>query len=433
MRRGLFLLRSIVLAGFFLFASIQANAQLGNALRRAKQAATNAVVNTVKESADKMEQKANYKKLPEEGKWCIEQLRHPEGMPATPWCMKATEKTGAYIANLGTANEQEVESLKKEIDARHKSNLQIIKARRSIEGKFDAVCADADAVSAAYFGICEEEHYLRVFRGMLEKAISYESEKINVSADGNGDFRIQGGSALQIIGVPMIKVNTTGEKASFYSDDKTAYAEPSQVEKVKSEIKRFANIATLLDANVPAERSTSFFKAHAASMMAAEAIATNDIKNKRPNTKLVTEREVVSTPPPSTKRHSANVQTFEQKKVKEYRIEKGSARGYVTSDGVIYDWAHRKLGSLPAKDGDIKNATGSTIGKIWNGEIKDRNGQFICKVSSGGSISEPGSNATVGEVNGSGAVKRKGKELGRVSGVSYVWAVAIVYCNFFNF
>ncbi|MDD7257191.1 MAG: hypothetical protein PUH24_02765 [Prevotellaceae bacterium] len=90
-------------------------------------------------------------------------------------------------------------------------------------------------------------------------------------------------------------------------------------------------------------------------------------------------------------------------------MEKGSARGFVAKDGTVYDWAHRKLGSLPARDGDIRNANGMTVGKIWNGEIKDRSGNLICKVTSGGSISESGSNATVGEVKGSGAGSVGGK------------------------
>ena len=436
MKQKQFLLRLMMATGLFLFASVETNAQFGNILRQVKQATKNTAVDaakkTVNKEVNKEVAKANYKNLPEEGKWCIEQLRNPGGMPDSPWCMESANNMGTYISHLSTANVQEVKNLKKMIDARHESNVQIIKARNSIDGDFNVYCTDADTVAAVYSKILREENNLKAFREMLENNISYACEKINVTADGKGDCSINSGSALQIIGAPLITANMVAAKASFSSGDKAAYAEPSQVSMVKGEIQRFANIATLLDAKAPTERSVSFFKARAASMMATDAIATNDPKNKRADTQLVAERKVVSTP--SVKSGSAKSQTGAQKKVREYRIEKGSARGYVTDDGIVYDWAHRKLGSLPlSRDGDIKNGNGSTIGKIWNGEIKNSSGNLLCKVTSGGSISEPGSNATVGEVRASGAVERKGKELGRVSGVSKVWAAAIIYCNFFRF
>ena len=124
------------------------------------------------------------------------------------------------------------------------------------------------------------------------------------------------------------------------------------------------------------------------------------------------------------------------KKVKEWSIEKGSARGFVDANGVVYDWAHKKIGQLPKNgSGDIKDEMGNNIGRISMGDIYDRNGNKICTVSSGGSIAVPGSNATVAEVRGSGRIDmmKDSKTLGYCDVRPYEWAIAIIFCDFFKF
>lgn len=122
-------------------------------------------------------------------------------------------------------------------------------------------------------------------------------------------------------------------------------------------------------------------------------------------------------------------------KVAEYRIEKGSARGYVDANGVVYNWAHTKVGQLPKGSGDIKDGNGSTIGSIWSGDIKDRSGNLLCTVSSGGSIAVKGSNATVAEVKAAGRVDRSkdSKTLGYCDCHNYIWTAAIIFCDLFKF
>ena len=122
-------------------------------------------------------------------------------------------------------------------------------------------------------------------------------------------------------------------------------------------------------------------------------------------------------------------------KVKEWTIEKGGSRGYVDANGVVYDWAHKKIGQLPKGSGDIKDASGSTIGRISSGDIYNRSGNKVATVSSGGSISVPGSNATVAEVRGAGRIDmtKDSKTLGYCDVRPYEWAVAIIFCDFFKF
>ena len=122
-------------------------------------------------------------------------------------------------------------------------------------------------------------------------------------------------------------------------------------------------------------------------------------------------------------------------KVAEYRIEKGSARGYVDANGVVYDWSHKKLGQLPKGSGDIKDGNGSTIGSIWSGDIKDRSGNLLCTVSSGGSIAVKGSNATVAEVHAGGRVdwSKDSKTIGYCDCHNYIWTAAIIFCDIFRF
>ena len=124
-----------------------------------------------------------------------------------------------------------------------------------------------------------------------------------------------------------------------------------------------------------------------------------------------------------------------QKKVREYSIEKGSARGFVDENGVVYNWSHTKIGQLPKGSGDIQNGSGSRIGSIWSGDIKDSSGNLLCNVSSGGSIAVKGSNATVAEVRGAGRVDmvQGSKTLGYCDCGNYVWTAAIIFCNLFKF
>ena len=124
-----------------------------------------------------------------------------------------------------------------------------------------------------------------------------------------------------------------------------------------------------------------------------------------------------------------------QKKVREYTIEKGSARGYVDENGVVYNWAHTKLGQLPKGSGDITDATGHRLGTVWSGDIKDSSGNLLCTVSSGGSIAVKGSNATVAEVRGGGRLdmSKDSKTLGYCDCGNYVWTAAIIFCDLFRF
>ena len=122
------------------------------------------------------------------------------------------------------------------------------------------------------------------------------------------------------------------------------------------------------------------------------------------------------------------------KKVQEWSIEKNGSRGYVDANGVVYNSSHKKIGQLPKGSGDIKDGSGSTIGRISSGDIYVR-GNKVCTVTSGGSISVPGSNATVAEVHAGGRIdmKENSKTLGYCDVRPYEWAVAIIFCNLFKF
>ena len=125
-----------------------------------------------------------------------------------------------------------------------------------------------------------------------------------------------------------------------------------------------------------------------------------------------------------------------QSKVREYTIEKGSARGYVDENGVVYNWAHKKLGQLPkGSSGDITDDVGHRIGSVWSGDIKDSSGNLLCHVTSGGSISVKGSTATVAEVKGNGRIdmSKDSKTLGYCNCNNHVWTAAIIFCNLFRF
>ena len=136
----------------------------------------------------------------------------------------------------------------------------------------------------------------------------------------------------------------------------------------------------------------------------------------------------------SSGKKSGNNSSSSTPKVKEWTIEKGGKKGFVDANGVVYDWAHKKIGQLPNGSGDIKDGSGSTIGRISMGDIY-RNGNKVASVTSGGSISVPGSNATVAEVRGAGRIDmtKDSKTLGYCDVRPYEWAVAIIFCDFFKF
>ena len=130
----------------------------------------------------------------------------------------------------------------------------------------------------------------------------------------------------------------------------------------------------------------------------------------------------------------ASSSNSKSQKVKEWTIEKNGSRGFVDADGVVYNSSHKKIGQLPKGSGDIKDGSGSTIGRINSGDIYVR-GNKVCTVTSGGSISVPGSNATVAEVHAGGRIdmKQNSKTLGYCDVRPYEWAVAIIFCDLFKF
>ena len=437
-RRTSFLLCAATAAALCLTPAIEAHAQFGGLLNSVKNTVKKEVKHAVKKEAKKQANNAltdiNYKNLSEEGKWCIEQLRHPEALPPAPECMQNPAGNLSYISALGTANPADVAALKQMIDARHASNQKIIAARGTFEGDFSKYCTDDAAVSAVYNGITLEETHLQTFYKMLNDDVSYITEMVGVTPDGQGGYTILDGALVRIAKAPDVTARKVGGKASFTSGNELDYADPSEVDEVKKIAQTLRNTAILFDTADPAEREMPYLKAQAAAFLLDEALETNDPKNQRPD-EVNTKEETVIVSSSGSGTGSSKKSAGQKTKVKEYVIKKGGQTGYVTADGIVYDWAHRKLGSLPKGNGDIKNATGRTIGKIWGGDIKNSSGNMVCHVTNGGSISVPGSNATVADVKAyTGAVERKGgKSLGSVAGVKPVWAAAIIFCDFFDF
>ena len=123
-------------------------------------------------------------------------------------------------------------------------------------------------------------------------------------------------------------------------------------------------------------------------------------------------------------------------RVREWKIEKDGKTGYVDANGIVYDWRHNKLGQLPKNgSGSITNLYGNPIGRINMGDIYDNSGKKLATVTSGGSISVPGSNATVAEVRGGGRIDwtKDSKTIGYCDARPYEWAVVLVFCDFFKF
>ena len=159
-------------------------------------------------------------------------------------------------------------------------------------------------------------------------------------------------------------------------------------------------------------------KAEEARKKAAATASANQTKSNQTNANKSSNKKDTSTP-----------------KVQEWTIEKNGNRGFVDANGVVYNWAHKKIGQLPKGNGDIKDGFGSTIGRISSGDIYNSSGAKVATVSSGGSIAVPGSTATVAEVRGGGRIDRMkdSKTLGYCDVRPYEWAVAIIFCDFFKF
>ena len=145
-------------------------------------------------------------------------------------------------------------------------------------------------------------------------------------------------------------------------------------------------------------------------------------------------RKAESANQPKNTQSSGKKSSTSTQKVQEWSIEKNGSRGYVDANGVVYNSSHKKIGQLPKGSGDIKDGSGSTIGRISSGDIYVR-GNKVCTVTSGGSISVPGSNATVAEVHAGGRIdmKQNSKTLGYCDVRPYEWAVAIIFCDLFRF
>ena len=135
-------------------------------------------------------------------------------------------------------------------------------------------------------------------------------------------------------------------------------------------------------------------------------------------------------------RRQAAAKLEAERKSQQWTIEKNGNRGYVDGTGAVYNWAHKKIGQLPeGGSGDIKDASGFTIGRINMGDIYDRNGNKLATVSSGGTIYAPGSANPVADVKGGGRIDmtKDSRTLGYCDARPYEWAVAIIYCDFFRF
>ena len=124
-----------------------------------------------------------------------------------------------------------------------------------------------------------------------------------------------------------------------------------------------------------------------------------------------------------------------ERKSQVWTIEKNGNRGFVDGTGAVFNWAHTKIGQLPpGGSGDIKDASGFTIGRINMGDIYDRNGNKLATVSAGGTIYVPGTNNPVADVKGGGRIDmtKDSRTLGYCDARPYEWAVAIIFCDFFK-
>ena len=121
-----------------------------------------------------------------------------------------------------------------------------------------------------------------------------------------------------------------------------------------------------------------------------------------------------------------------------YEIRKNGGRGYVDSNGVVYDWSKTRIGQLPKGNGDIQDKYGSTIGTVSFGaeDIKDRSGKLLCSVKSSGTICDGAQPdvpyATIG-IYGEVKVNENQKSLGECRCDNKTWIAILIYCDFFRF
>ena len=216
-----------------------------------------------------------------------------------------------------------------------------------------------------------------------------------------------------------------GEKVAYINDNGQVYIYDVLIGMAKGLDKKYAALLYLgIYHNKESLAKTKVELAEVKRKQEAEAKRQQELAAQR--------RAQAAQNPSKNSGNSGNTQT----KVREYTIEKGSARGYVDENGVVYNWGHRKLGQLPkGSSGDITDDSGHRIGSVWSGDIKDSSGNLLCHVSSGGSISVKGSNATVAEVKANGRIdmSKDSKTLGYCNCNNYVWTAAIIFCNLFRF
>lgn len=134
----------------------------------------------------------------------------------------------------------------------------------------------------------------------------------------------------------------------------------------------------------------------------------------------------------------------EERLNREWPIEKNGSKGFVKGNGEVYDWAHNKIGQLPAHgDGDIKDGHGNIIGRIRLGKIYNKMGQELADVNHNtGDITIPGTSNQIAIVRSGNVVLQEKdsmmgfkdvKTLGYCDVRPYEWVAALIYCNFFKF
>lgn len=138
------------------------------------------------------------------------------------------------------------------------------------------------------------------------------------------------------------------------------------------------------------------------------------------------------------KRLAEEREQYEREHPTFYEISKNGGRGYVDSNGVVYDWAKVKIGQLPKKDGDILDKYGSRIGTVSFGgeDIKDRSGKLLCNVKSSGTIcdgSQPHVSYAEVTVYGYVDILKDRKRLGQCDCKNPTWTAILIYCDFFKF
>jgi len=243
----------------------------------------------------------------------------------------------------------------------------------------------------------------------------------DVLADGTVNFHgEQGYLKVQKDGSVMMD----GEKVAFINDDGQVFIYDVHIGTAKGLDKKYAALLYLgiyHDKASLAKTKTEL----------AEVKRKQEAEAKRQQELAAQRRAQAAKNPTKSSGNSSNT----QQKVREYTIEKGSARGFVDENGVVYNWAHTKVGQLPKGNGDITDGTGRRIGNVWSGDIKDSSGNLLCSVSAGGSIAVKGSNATVAEVRANGRIdmSKDSKTLGYCNCNNHVWTAAIIFCNLFKF